>query len=93
MRRRSKAGGGSAKAQRRKAAARKSRIAPKGYAPSSFIRYQPANKGRRAHRELKEAIQQQRATVDVLKDIPLDFRSDEGAQRAGRVGGSFERGR
>jgi transcriptional regulator with GAF, ATPase, and Fis domain len=69
MRRRSRAGGEPAKAQRRKAVARKSRIAQKGARPRSSCAAREETKVARLTRELKEAFQQQTATADVLKAI------------------------
>ena len=69
MRQRSKAGGKSAKAQRRKTVARKRRIAPKAGRPPSSFAAGKATKVAQLTRELKEAFQQQTATADVLKVI------------------------
>ena len=49
MKRRSRAGGEPAKAQRRKAVARKTPHYAKGCAPSQFIRCPRGNKSRAAH--------------------------------------------
>ena len=57
------------KAQRRKTAARKSRIAPKAVRPRSSSAAREETKVARLTRELNEARQQQRATADVLKVI------------------------
>jgi hypothetical protein len=65
MRRRSRAGGEPTKAQRRKTGARKSRITPKARHPRNSFDAGVAQLAR----ELKEAVQQQRATADVLKVI------------------------
>src|SRR5262245_45741310 len=67
MRRRSRAGGETAKAQRRKTGARKSGIARKAVPSSSATSQQ--TKVARLTRERDEALQQQRATADVLKVI------------------------
>ena len=64
MRRRSKAGGEPAKAQRRKTGARKSRIARKAADPSSSSATREETKVARLTRERDEALQQQRATAD-----------------------------
>ena len=69
MRRRSSAGGEPAKAQRRKTGARKSRIAPKAGHPRSTSSANLETKVARLTRERDEALQQRRATVDVLKVI------------------------
>ena len=69
MRRRSRAGGGSAKAQRRKMGARKSRIAPKAVRPRGSRAAGEETVVARLTRERDEAIEQQRATADVLKVI------------------------
>jgi len=68
MRRRSRAGGKAAKAQRRKTAARKSRIASKAAARSSSAP-RKETKVARLTRERDEAFQQQTATAEVLKVI------------------------
>ena len=69
MRRRSKAGGESAKAQRRKTAARKSRIAQRAVRPRSSSAAREEAKVARLSRELKEAFQQQTASAEILKVI------------------------
>src|SRR6516162_319059 len=69
MRRRSRAGGEPAKAQRRKTAAQKSRIAPKAVRRRSSSAAREETKVARLTRERDEAFQQQRATADVLKVI------------------------
>ena len=69
MRRRSRAGGEPAKAQRRKTGARKSRITPKAVHPRSSSAAREETKVARLTRERDEAFQQQRATADVLKVI------------------------
>ena len=68
MRRRSRAGGKAAKAQRRKTAARKSRIASKAAARSSSAP-RKETKVARLTRQRDEAFQQQTATAEVLKVI------------------------
>jgi hypothetical protein len=70
MRRRSSdAGGEPAKAQRRKTAARKSRITPKAERPRSSSTAREETKVARLTRELNESLQRQRATAEVLKVI------------------------
>ena len=69
MRRRSRAGGESTKAQRRKTVARKSRIAPKAARPRSSSAASQETEVARLTRERDEALQQQTATADVLKII------------------------
>ena len=69
MRRRSRAGGEPAKAQRRKTAARKSRVAPKALRPRSSSAAREETKVARLTRERDEALQQQRAAAEVLKVI------------------------
>ena len=69
MRRRSRAGGEPAKAQRRKTGARKKRIAPKAVRPRSSSAAREKTKVARLTRELKEARDRQRATAEVLSAI------------------------
>jgi hypothetical protein len=69
MRRRSRAGGESAQAQRRKTGARKSRVAPKDVRPRSSSAAGKETKVAQLTRERDEALQQQAATADVLKVI------------------------
>src|ERR1700730_4201288 len=69
MRRRSRAGGEPAKAQRRKTVARKSRSAPKAGRPRSSSAAGDETEVAQLTRELNEAFQQQTATADVLKVI------------------------
>src|SRR5215472_11499283 len=69
MRRRSRAGGEPTKAQRRKTAARKSRIAPKAVRPSNSSDAGEETKVAQLIRERDEAFQQQSATAEVLKVI------------------------
>ena len=69
MRRRSRAGGEPVKAQRRKTVARKNRIAPKAGRPRNSSAARDETKVARLNRERDEALQQQRATADVLKVI------------------------
>src|SRR6516225_7471123 len=69
MRRRSRAGGKSPNAQAPKAAARKSRIAPKTVRSRNLSAAREETKVVRLKRERDETLQQQRATADVLKVI------------------------
>ena len=69
MRRRSSTGGEPAKAQRRKAVARKSRVTSKAAHPSSSCAAREEAKVARLTRELKEARDRQRATAEVLSTI------------------------
>jgi GAF domain-containing protein len=70
MRRRSRAGGEPAKAQRHKTVARKRRIAPKAGRPrSSFAAAGKETKVVRLARELNEAVEQQTATAEILRVI------------------------
>src|ERR1700746_3293347 len=69
MRRRSRAGGETAKAQRRKAGARKSRIAPTLLRSRNSSAVRKETKVTRLTRELKEALDRQRATAEVLSAI------------------------
>jgi GAF domain-containing protein len=69
MRRRSSAGSKSPNAQAPKAAARKSRIAGKAVHPLASSAAREETKLARLTRERDEALQQQRATADVLKLI------------------------
>jgi two-component system NtrC family sensor kinase len=69
MRRHSRAGGKSPTAQAPKAAARKSRIAPKAGHRRSTSTANLETEVARLTRERDEALQQQRATADVLKVI------------------------
>jgi two-component system, NtrC family, sensor kinase len=69
MRRRSRAGGEPAKAQRHKTGARKSRIASKAADPISSSGSDEKTKVARLTRERDQALEQQRATADVLKVV------------------------
>ena len=69
MRQRSRANGEPAKTQRRKTAARKSRVAPKALRPRSSSAAREETKVARLTRERDEALQQQRAAAEVLKVI------------------------
>ena len=69
MRRRSRAGGEPAKAQRRKTGARKSRIAPKAVRPRSASTANLEMEVARLTRELEDASNRQRATAEVLSAI------------------------
>jgi hypothetical protein len=74
MRRRSRAGGEPTKAQRRKTATPKSRIAPKVVRPTSSSASREETKIARVTRELSESLQRQWATAEVLKVISRSFR-------------------
>ena len=77
MRRRSKAGGEPAKAQRRKTGARKSRNAPKAGRPRSSSAADEETKVARLTRERDEALAKQTATSEILRVIsqsPTDVR-------------------
>ena len=69
MRRRSRAGGEPAKAQRRKTVARKSRITPKALHPRGSSAARKATKIARLTRERDEALEQQAAASKVLRVI------------------------
>src|SRR5262245_1177917 len=69
MRRRSRPGGEHAKVQRRKTAARKSRIAPKTVRPRSSSAAREEAKVARLTRERDEALEQQTATSELLSLI------------------------
>ena len=69
MRRRSRAGSEPAKAQPRKAAARKNRVAPKAVRPRSSSAAREETKLARLTRMLNESLQRQWATAEVLKVI------------------------
>ena len=69
MRRRSRAGGEPAKAQRRKTVARKSRVTSKAAGSSSSSAACEETKVTRLTNELNEARQQLTATADVLNII------------------------
>jgi GAF domain-containing protein len=80
MRRRSRAGGEAAKAQRRKTAARKSRIAPKAVRSRSAAREE--TKVARLTRERDEALQQQRVTADKNAQLLNELRESSQQQTA-----------
>ena len=69
MRRRSRAGGEPAKAQRRKAVARKTRVTSKAARAKSSSTAREETNVARLTRERDEAFQQQTATADVLKAV------------------------
>jgi hypothetical protein len=69
MRRRSRAGGEPAKAQRRKTGARKSRTTPKAGRPHSSSAAREETQIARLTRERDEALEQQTAISDVLRVI------------------------
>ena len=69
MKRRSRAGGEPIKTQRRKTIALKSRITPKALRPRSSSAALEETKVARLTRERDEALQQQRATADVLRSL------------------------
>ena len=69
MRRRSRAGGQPAKAQRRKTAPHTGRIAPKARRGRSSSAANLETEVTRLTRELNEALEQQTATSEVLKVI------------------------
>ena len=69
MRRRSRAGGEPTKAQRRKTATRKSRIAPKAVRPRSSSAAREETEFARLTRERDEALEREKATAEVLRVI------------------------
>jgi two-component system, NtrC family, sensor kinase len=69
MRRRSRAGGEPAEAQRRKTAARKSYIARKGARPRKSSAAREETKVARLTRERDEALEREKATAEVLRVI------------------------
>ena len=69
MRRRSRAGGEPAKAQRPKTGARKSRVTSKAARPSSSSAVRKETKVAQLSNELNEARQQLTATSEVLRVI------------------------
>jgi len=69
MRRRSRAGGEPAKAQRRKAGSRKTRVTSKTVRPRNSSAAREETKVTRLTRERDEAREQQTATADALKII------------------------
>ena len=84
MRRRSRAGGEPAKAQRRKTVARKSRITPKAVRPRSSSAAREETKVARLTRERDEALEQQTATSEVLaRHLQFADRSAAGVRSHG----------
>jgi hypothetical protein len=77
MRRRSRAGGEPAKTRRREAAALKRRNGPKAMRRRNSSAATVEGKGARIARELREALEQQRATAEILGAIS---RSKSGLQ-------------
>jgi hypothetical protein len=69
MRRRSRAGGEPAKAQRRKAEAQRSNIAPKAVRSRNSSATREETKVAQLTRERDEALEQQAATAEVLKAL------------------------
>ena len=69
MRQRSRAGGEPAKAQRRKTAARKSRVTSKAVRSRSSSAAREETKVARLTRERDEALEQQTATAEILRVI------------------------
>jgi hypothetical protein len=69
MRRRSRAGGEPAKAQRRETGARKTRITPKAIRPRSSSAAREETKVARLSHQLDEALEQQTATAEILRVV------------------------